>query len=72
MRRYDQLTLEEAKKLRLRLKIKIRNGNMEVPAGTVVTVTNKLKGWTIKTDPCKCCGVSVYVSRVSHFDLEEF
>lgn len=49
----------------------MRNGNQEIPAGTVAEVTQARSGLTLKTDPCKCCGVRVYITRVhsSHVRL---
>lgn len=49
----------------------LRNGNMVVPADTVVTVTSGT-GWerlNIRAPACPGCGVAVLMSRVSVRDV---
>lgn len=68
---YRRRTLKDLQKGLWRTQRVIRNGNLEVPIGTVVEITYKMKGLTIQTDPCKHCGVRIFVSRVEPTALEE-
>lgn len=43
---------------------KLRNGWSELPAGTVFTIEDKSGGFSLQSDPCKCCGVRVYIRKV--------
>ena len=42
----------------------LRNGNIEIPAGTICQILGKSGGFTLKTEPCRCCGVSVFIRKV--------
>lgn len=48
----------------------LRNGVIEIPTGTICEIRRKFKGFTLKTDPCKCCGVSVFISKVPALAVE--
>lgn len=67
---YELTTLERAKQRRWRLLLPVKTASMTIPAGTVVRVTDKRNGWTVATDPCKCCGVTAYARRVPAAYLE--
>jgi DNA mismatch repair protein MutH len=47
----------------------MRNGSTAIPAGTVAEVTYARAGLTLKTAPCKCCGVGIFITRVRASDV---
>ena len=49
--------------------VEMRNGAISIPAGTFAHVTYARAGLTLKTEPCKCCGVGVYITRVRASDV---
>lgn len=44
----------------------IRNGWGALPAGTVFTITDKNRGFSVRSKPCSCCGFSLQVTKVPH------
>ena len=48
----------------------LRNGRIEVPQGTVMTILDWYRGASVKTDPCPHCGVRVYITKVAESDME--
>lgn len=44
----------------------LRNGFMEIPAGTVCKVRNAHGGLDLQTEPCEKCGVSVFIRKVGY------
>jgi len=49
----------------------MRNGLVEIPAGTLATVEHAGRtGIHLTSAPCKCCGVRIRMTRVSHEDVE--
>lgn len=54
---------------KVRTVVMMRNGNMEIPIGTVCEVTYNRGGLTLKTEPCDCCGVAIYITRVPERDV---
>lgn len=57
------------KGLTVRTLRRMRNGVTDIPAGTLATVTYARAGLTLETEPCKCCGVSIRISKVSSSDV---
>lgn len=49
--------------------VPIANGLGELPAGSVFSVTRKFKGFSLTSEPCKCCGVSLRVTYVACWKL---
>ncbi len=47
----------------------IKNGWAELPSGTVFTVTRRFAGYGLRSDPCKCCGIRVHVTRVQEWSV---
>lgn len=58
------MTLPEMERRQWRTTRVLRNGNMEIPAGTDVVVTGKFKGLALEADPCPHCGVRIFISKV--------
>lgn len=56
--------------LKVRARQGMRNGALRFPAGTVLTVREAGGGLRLETEPCKCCGVSIYITRVDARDVE--
>jgi len=48
----------------------LQNGWCTIAIGTVATVTYSRAGLSLSTEPCKCCGVRVLISRVPYTDVE--
>lgn len=55
---------------RVRTLVPLKNAVAELPVGTVAVVTRKIKGFTIRTDPCETCGIAISVSRVAPEDVD--
>lgn len=56
--------------LRVRTLTALTNGLGSIPAGAMGFVGHYSRGLDIKTDKCKCCGLSMSVSRVSEGQVE--
>lgn len=67
---YDRLTEDELVGRKVKTLEPMANGKMEIPAGTVCTITRKWGGFNLKAEPCESCGVSVYITRVSPEQVE--
>jgi hypothetical protein len=50
----------------------LRNGNMVIPAGTVLKIEKRLRGYWLKSAPCKHCGIQGRVTQVPAIDLAPF
>lgn len=50
--------------MRVRTKEVMRNGYVEIPAGSTATVTGIGVGLELKFDPCTCCGMRAFIRRV--------
>ncbi len=47
------------------------NGNYKIPKGSIVRVSSHWQsGVSLESDRCKCCGVSVFISKVHRDDVE--
>lgn len=56
--------------LKVRSTRELKNGSICIPAGTVMTVDNWYRGASLWTEPCKCCGVGIYITKVPQSALE--
>lgn len=54
----------------VRTLVPLSNGWMQMPAGIKCRVTYSRGGLTLRAEPCKHCGVSVRIGRVSEADVE--
>lgn len=68
---YRRLKLEDMQGRRYRTARTMRNGNIEIPMGTEVRIVGKRSGLSLRSEPCKCCGVAVFISRVEPSGVEE-
>lgn len=48
----------------------IQNRRMAIPKGTIATITRKRGGFDLKAEACKCCGVSILISRAMPEDVD--
>jgi hypothetical protein len=67
---YHKYTESYWKKQKVKTNKVLRNGFMEIPAGTVCDIKRKFSGFTLETDPCKVCGVRIYIRKVPHEDVD--
>ena len=56
--------------LKVKTLLPISSGVMRISAGTICTVTKNFGGLTLITDPCACCGVGIYIRKVSERSVE--
>lgn len=72
-RTYQRLTLTFLKGKFVKTTRMLRNGVIEIPEGTICEIRDKREGFALRTEPCKCCGVSVFIRKVPYdaVDLEE-
>lgn len=63
-------TERELKGLRARTTRELSNGWATIAAGTLVTITGKRSGLTIRTERCPHCSVAVHMTKVRPEDLE--
>ena len=62
---YRKRTLAQWKKVKVETIVPLRNGYMEIPVGTVCSITDKHGGFTLKTDACPTCGIHVFIRKVT-------
>jgi hypothetical protein len=55
---------------RVRSTCALKNGLNHSPTGTIFTIVGKQAGFSLQTEPCEKCGVSVYIKKVPPEDLE--
>jgi hypothetical protein len=67
---YERKSEDYWKRVTVRTNRVLRNGWMEIPAGTLCRITDKRGGFKLETEPCKCCGVRVYISKVLPEDVD--
>ena len=67
---YKRMTLSQLKGRKAYTIRPLESGRFRVPRGTLVTITVKYKGFQIETQPCKYCGVQVFMSRVEPYALD--
>lgn len=68
---YERWNEIEWKRHNVRTLGELRNGKTVIPKGTVCRITAKFGGFTLQTDPCSHCGISVLISRVPCGDVED-
>lgn len=57
---------------RIKLNRMLVNGCHRAPAGAFARVRNwSTVGFSIESDPCKCCGVSLFFSRVDNSAFQD-
>lgn len=69
-RDYERMTLKQMQQTRWKTLRTLQNGRMKIPEGTEVRITNKCNGLTLQGEECATCGVSVYISKVSPYDVQ--
>lgn len=67
---YEKTTLAEMQKSKWRTTRVLINGNMEIPIGTVVEITQKRGGLNLRAEKCSHCGVVVYITKVFASSVE--
>ncbi|WP_155646902.1 hypothetical protein [Burkholderia territorii] len=50
--------------MRIRTKEVMRNGYVEMAAGSIATVTGIGVGLELKFEPCSCCGMRAFMTRI--------
>ena len=50
--------------------VSMRNGMIEIPVGTICSITDKRGGFTLKTDACPSCGVRIFIRKVNPTNVE--
>lgn len=50
--------------------VDLKNGSGSLPAGSLFTVESTTVGLTLRSQPCRCCGMRLYISRVLSRDVE--
>jgi hypothetical protein len=48
----------------------IQSPSQFIKKGTILTITGKYNGFTLKTKTCEHCGVAVFIRKVSPLHLE--
>jgi hypothetical protein len=61
---YERISEVDWKKCLVKTNTVLRNGHEEIPAGTICRVTGKRGGLRLETEPCKCCGIKVFITKV--------
>lgn len=69
-REYRRFSEPDWLNVRVRSLVEIRNGYGSLPAGTEYIITRKYRGFELQSEPCPCCGIKVFVNRVSPNSLE--
>lgn len=69
---YRQRTLGYWRQWLVKTNRVMRNGMIEIPAGTVCSVIDKRGGFGLKTEACKTCGVSVFIRKIEPEAVELF
>ncbi len=68
---YERTTEQKWSGVKVRTLRELQNGTVMIPKGTICTIKRKQAGFTLITEACQTCGVSVYITRVPHYDLEK-
>jgi hypothetical protein len=55
---------------KVRTLIKMQNGFMVIPEGSICTITRKYQGFNLTSEPCEHCGVRIRISRVHRRDVD--
>lgn len=67
---YKTTTEESFMGRKVRTLIKMQNGLMVIPAGSICEITRKFDGFNLTADPCLNCGVRIRITRVHRRDVE--
>ncbi len=66
---YKRWTEKMVKGKRARIEQDCYTGTVKIPKGMIVTITHKHRGYSVQSEPCDHCGVSVRASRVEPYML---
>ena len=55
--------------IKVETSVRLHNGFMEIPKGTICTVTDSFKGYSLTSAPCPTCGVRVSIGNVPRHEL---
>lgn len=69
---YNRRTDKQWRGVKVRALRPLDNGWITIPAGTICTIDGKFGGFSLRTDRCNCCGVTIRISRVPHDAVEIF
>lgn len=50
--------------------VALQNGFCEIPAETICKVTYSRAGLHLSSEPCKCCGIRVMISKVPYKNVK--
>ncbi len=68
-RQYKRWTEREVKGKRARMEQDSFTAQFKIPKGTIVKITHKYKGYSVESEPCDHCGVSIRANRVEPYML---
>ncbi len=66
---YKKWTEREVKGKRARIEQDCYTGQFKIPKGMIVKITHKYSGYSVQSEPCEHCGVSVRANRVEPYML---
>lgn len=69
---YRRRTDEEWRGVKVRSRRPLSTQALVIPRGSIFTVERKFKGFSLRSEPCSCCGVAVRITKVPPSDVEEF
>ncbi len=69
-REYRRLTDAQVRGRLVRTLVALETPSMRVPAGTVLTVRGKWKGYALEATTCPACGVTMQMRKVPPADLD--
>lgn len=67
---YERYKEEYWKTKRVKTKCTLRNSLIKIAPGTICRISRKRGGFTLVTDPCSCCGVSIIIAKVHPENVE--
>jgi hypothetical protein len=69
----EQLYKKHNEKWWMQQKVKsikrLQNGRFDIPKGTIFSIERKFNGFSLISEPCPHCGISVRITRVQTWDL---
>ena len=69
---YEKRTEAQWKGVKVRTLCDMHNGIINIPKGTVCQIYGKSGGFSLETEPCKRCGVSIFIKKVAPRYVEVF
>ena len=67
---YNRLSLKRIKGMKVRTTRAMRNSQMQIPAGTIMEIIGKNRGYTLQGWPCQHCGIAPIISKVDFYAVE--